>query len=312
MKTNLRISKVSIANQEVDVLHDQLGEIISGNKIWKLYHLTESIIEGHRKIKHVVTIGGAYSNSVLAIAAWGQQLGISTTAFIRGEELAKKELNPILNSAKNQYGMNIRFISREDYRDENRRSQILSETADSLDGQVIDEGVSCEEGFRGAELVFSQIDLSPYELVVLPVGYGTTLAGLLAATQSSKVKIFAFPALNNKSQVDEHLRKFLDDQYDECLQRLYWTEEFIFGGFAKSSDVLNNYVTKFTKHNLPVDWRYTGKMFYGLEQLLSGLSITSIKRFDEDETIEPRIFPVNSRKVLAVHTGGNLGMDDSL
>lgn len=88
---------------------DLLHPIVSGNKWRKLkYILNHALSQGAIKI---VSMGGAYSNHLHALAYVGHRLGIQTEGFIRGEP----QSNPTLSDLR-RWGMRLQFVSREDYR----------------------------------------------------------------------------------------------------------------------------------------------------------------------------------------------------
>ena len=70
----------------VDVLRlDKISDLVSGNKWFKLKYNIEEFLRQKKKI--FVTMGGAYSNHILALAAAGKENGIKIIGIIRGEEL---------------------------------------------------------------------------------------------------------------------------------------------------------------------------------------------------------------------------------
>ena len=67
--------------------------------------------------------------------------------------------------------------------------------------------------------------------------------------------------------------------------------DYHFGGYGKIKPELITFINKFkSNHNIPLDPIYTGKMMFGIFDL-----------------IEKGFFPKNS-KVLVVHTGGLQGI----
>jgi 1-aminocyclopropane-1-carboxylate deaminase len=68
--------------------------------------------------------------------------------------------------------------------------------------------------------------------------------------------------------------------------------EYHFGGYAKYSSELVEFINEFnTKHKIPLDPVYTGKMMYGLFNM-----------------IQQDVFKKGSR-IIAIHTGGLQGID---
>ena len=99
---------------------DQIHKYISGNKWFKLKY---NLVEAKKQDTHsILTFGGAYSNHIAATAAAGKQYGFHTIGFIRGE--ANQPLNPTLPYAVD-CGMQLRYVSREDYRD--KTSKVFAE-----------------------------------------------------------------------------------------------------------------------------------------------------------------------------------------
>lgn len=97
---------------QVTVLRlDAIHPVISGNKWFKLKaYLAES---GQQGKKAIVTFGGAYSNHILATAAACAQYGFASVGIIRGEK--PQTLSATLKDAQ-QYGMQLFFVAREDYK----------------------------------------------------------------------------------------------------------------------------------------------------------------------------------------------------
>lgn len=90
---------------------DLLHPVISGNKWRKLkYILQHAVSLNTRKI---ISMGGAYSNHLHALAYAGHELGLETLGIIRGER--PEVLNPSLRDMR-EWGMALEFVSRSDYR----------------------------------------------------------------------------------------------------------------------------------------------------------------------------------------------------
>src|SRR5258708_5303211 len=97
---------------EADVLRlDKVHPLISGNKWFKLRYYME---EAKQNKKTVLSFGGAWSNHIIATAAACRLYGLGSIGIIRGEEAP--ELSVTLKEAK-AMGMQLFFISREDYRE---------------------------------------------------------------------------------------------------------------------------------------------------------------------------------------------------
>lgn len=98
--------KVELWVKRDDLIHP----IISGNKWRKLkFILNQALIEGSHTI---ISMGGAYSNHLHALAYVGKQLNLSTVGYIRGER--PTQWSPTLIDLE-KWGMELRFVSRSEY-----------------------------------------------------------------------------------------------------------------------------------------------------------------------------------------------------
>ncbi|MFJ8041436.1 pyridoxal-phosphate dependent enzyme [Kitasatospora sp. NPDC096147] len=162
------------AGVELRLKRDDLAHpTVPGNKWRKLApNLAHAVDSGARGL---LTYGGAYSTHLRAVAAAARALGLASIGVVRGEELAGAPRNWSLRAAEAD-GMELRFVSRADYR------QLLTERqAPSAEWLVLPEGGSNAAAVRGAAAIPAELPgLGPEDLVVCPVGTGGTLAGIAA------------------------------------------------------------------------------------------------------------------------------------
>src|SRR2546423_159953 len=76
---------------------DLVHPFVSGNKWRKLKYNMEAFKASGKE--YILTIGGAYSNHIVATAASAKEYGIKAIGLIRGEEL-NEDSNPVLRFAK--------------------------------------------------------------------------------------------------------------------------------------------------------------------------------------------------------------------
>ncbi len=265
--------------QREDLIHPT----VSGNKFRKLkYNLLEAQRQGFTT---VLTFGGAYSNHIAATAAAGQAIGLRTIGVIRGEELANDlantlAQNPTLRFAQ-QCGMQFKFISRAAYKNKT--------TSEFLDHLVTEFGsfYSIPEGGTNALAVEGCTEIlepnNAYDVIACPVGTGGTIAGLITSSDTHQ-QVIGFPALKGD---------FLTTAIRPYVSKNNWYLEtnYHFGGYGKINKVLIEFINSFyATHQIPLDPIYTGKMLYGL--------------FD---MIVKGVFQKNTR-ILAIHTGGLQGI----
>ena len=89
---------------------DKIHPVVSGNKLFKLHYFLEEALSSQHKT--ILSFGGAYSNHLVATAFACQSMGLKSIGIIRGEKPAM--LNYTLQQCIS-YGMQLKFISREEY-----------------------------------------------------------------------------------------------------------------------------------------------------------------------------------------------------
>jgi 1-aminocyclopropane-1-carboxylate deaminase len=258
-------------NIQVFVKRDDLiHSIISGNKWRKLKEYID--LAQKNKSNSIISFGGAYSNHLYALAFLGQQLNINTIGLIRGNELSKNS-NPFLKQIS-EWGMKLYFLDRENYRKKVIPKEIALENV-----LIIPEGGFSELGVIGVECLINEMNEQiKAEYIITAVGTGTTAIGL---SQYSKMKTIGILTLNNKNEIESNFKQLGIKKY------LAINENYVFGKYAKESNVLTEFCKSFhTKHGIMIEPVYTGRMFYGLCDL-----------------IRQNYFPENS-KIIALHTGG--------
>lgn len=259
---------------------DLLHPVISGNKYRKLkYNLKYAREKGSSTI---LTFGGAYSNHILATACAGEENGFKTIGVIRGEELKEKWIeNPTLIKA-HAYGMQFRFISREEYRKKEDPIWLRQFLEGQHDVYVIPEGGSNALGIKGCEEILLPSD-KEYDHICCAVGTGGTLAGIISSSDPGQ-HIIGFPVLQSAG-IAKDIRNF-GSQSNWTLENSYH-----FGGYAKTSPSLIHFMNSFKDSTgILLDPVYTAKLFFGI--------------FD---MVKNGKFPPGS-KILAVHTGGLQGI----
>ena len=260
---------------------DKIHPFISGNKYRKLkYNLIES---QNKKHDTLLTFGGAYSNHIAAVASAGKEFGFKTIGVIRGEELADKiSENPTLSVAQN-CGMQFKLISREVYRTKTTSSFINTLKNELGNFYMIPEGGTNELAVKGCEEIFIEEDKT-FDIICCPVGTGGTISGLINASEPNQ-KILGFAALKGD---------FLQKEIGKFTAKSNWelVTDYHFGGYAKINSTLVEFINRFKQeYNIPLDPIYTGKMMFGIFDLIK------------------KGYFKKGAKILAIHTGGLQGID---
>lgn len=254
---------------------------ISGNKYRKLKYNIEAAKS--QKKSTLLTFGGAYSNHIAAVAYAGKINGLQTIGIIRGEELESKvSTNPTLKLAQS-CGMQLKFISREDYRNKAKPVFLEGLKSEFDDFYLIPEGGTNPLAVKGCEEILTEND-AKFDFICCSVGTGGTISGLINASKKHQ-KVLGFPALKGDF-LKQDIRKFATQENWELIDKYH------FGGYGKIKLELITFINKFKKDfDIPLDPIYTGKMMYGVFDLL-----------------DKGFFPKDS-KILAIHTGGLQGIE---
>lgn len=254
---------------------DLLHPIVSGNKWFKLRFYIEEALQLQKK--RIVTFGGAWSNHLLATAAACQQVGLRAAAMVRGERPAV--LSQTLQQAA-ELGMDLFFLSREDYRKKRIPDQLLTDS-----DYVINEGGAGELGVKGAATLLDSVEKEHYSHIVCAAGTGTTLAGIINAAPQT-CSIVGIPVLNDLGTIAHTLQQQV--HHPEATWQLL--PDFTWGGYAKHPPALLSFMNTFYEQTkIPTDIIYTSKLFYACLHL-----------------IENDFFKPGSR-LLIIHSGGLQG-----
>lgn len=258
---------------------DLLHPIISGNKIRKLkYNIENAILND---CEGIITFGGAYSNHIVASAYAAKINNLKSVGIIRGEELANKPLNDTLKLAQS-YGMSFEFLTRENYRLKNSHESLLYFYEKYPNHFIIPEGGSNLFAVKGCEEILTKDDKN-FDYICIAIGTGGTISGLINSSEDHQM-ILGFSALKEN---------FLENVINEYVTKTNWQliRVFHFEGYAKVNEYLIKFLNDFyDQHQIPLDPIYTGKMMYGILDM-----------------IEKNYFKANS-KILAIHTGGLQGI----
>jgi 1-aminocyclopropane-1-carboxylate deaminase len=260
---------------------DLIHPFISGNKFRKLkYNLLQAKAEKKSKL---LTFGGAFSNHIAAVAYAGKENNLETIGIIRGEELESKiSENPTLTFAQN-CGMKFEFVTREDYKTKATNTFIEDLKGRYGDFYLVPEGGTNSYAVKGCEEILTDEDYD-FTHICCAIGTGGTISGLINSAKAH-LKIIGFPALKGDFLSDD-IRKFAKNSNWEVQL------DYHFGGYAKINEELIRFINDFYKQtNIPLDPIYTGKMMFGILDL-----------------INKGYFPKGA-KILAIHTGGLQGIE---
>lgn len=266
---------------------DIIDSELSGNKLFKL--LPYLMHAKNRGITQLLSFGGAYSNHLHALAAAGKRFGFSTIGIVRA--YAGQEETETMHDLRN-WGMQIRFADKSEYalrHDENYLQALQDDYPKAL---IIPEGGSGMLGVEGSRLMARMLARSLMEpcIVALPMGTGTSFAGLLTAGAiSEESTVCGYSALKNADTLKQTIGEII------CASLVpvpKWsiTDDYCFGGFARMDNALATFMHQFkVDQGIALDPVYTGKLCFAIHQ-----------------QIEQGLIPAGSR-VITIHTGGLQG-----
>ncbi len=260
---------------------DLIHPLIMGNKWRKLkYNINEARLQGGR----IVTLGGAFSNHILATAAAAKENDLKSIGIIRGEELNASS-NPTLKQASD-LGMQFEFVARDSYRK-------LKASPDEIYDRYprcyfIPEGGTNELAIKGCAELVEEIEMD-FDYICTPIGTGGTMAGVLAGLQGEG-NVLGISSL--KGEFVHSMVTRLLEAHQLVHQNYQIFDKYHFGGYAKTTEDLVDFILEFKeKHQILLDPIYTGKLFYGVIDL-----------------IKQDFFKFN-HKIILLHTGGIQGIE---
>ncbi len=268
-------------NIEVSMLRlDEIHPIISGNKLFKLYYFLEEAKNSTHKT--IITFGGAYSNHLAATAFACEKSNLKCVGFVRGEK--PSVLSPtLLFCIENK--MQLEFLSRNSYHKINEDTFLQQLQQKYGEYILIPEGGFSLKGAKGAALITQFYKDKNYSHVCVAVGTAATFAGIINGSKND-CRILGFSVLKNMNDIDVRLEEL---QVDSSKTKSF-IGDYHFGGYAKKTNALISFINIFyDQHKIPLDFVYTGKMIFGLNDL-----------------IQKKYFPPDS-KILCIHTGGLQG-----
>ena len=267
-------SNVKLFVKRDDLIHKE----ISGNKLRKLKYNLKAFHENN--CKGIVTFGGAFSNHLIATASACNLSGIESIGIVRGEELTESS-NEILKKCSS-LGMKLSFVSRSYFSEIKNYSGV-----NEFEGEkywFVPEGGSNKEGYSGCKEI---VQLDDFDLVCVAQGTTTTSLGIALSLKDSQ-GILVVPVLKGFNSIEE-MKLLLDNNqlFEELREKIIVSDEFHFGGYAKTTKELLDFVKEFSALNdFEIEPIYTGKAMFALRAYLTTNKL------------------LGNKKVLFVHTGG--------
>ncbi|POF41435.1 1-aminocyclopropane-1-carboxylate deaminase [Pseudomonas laurylsulfativorans] len=284
----LHLDWLAHAGIELAILRlDQIDPLISGNKWFKLIeHLRNADRVG---AEGIISLGGAHSNHLHALAAAGKRLGFSTVGLLRGHP----QETPTVKDLQ-AFGMQLHWLGYAGYRARHEAGfwQPWQTRYPTL--HPVPEGgggwpgaLGCMQ-FRAAVCAQLQgLGWSDYDGWWLACGTGTTLAGLVLA-EAGDHPVYGALAVPGDHGVAQQVETIV--QQAAIADPVYELFDASRGGFAKVDPLLLEFIEKTEQASgIPLEPLYTGKALLALKQ-----------------QVEAGKFARGTRLIF-VHTGGLQG-----
>ena len=259
--------QITVLMKRDDLNHPQ----IQGNKWHKLKLNLQQAQQQNRDT--LITFGGAYSNHIAATAYAAKQYGFKSIAYIRGAELAglpHRWSKTLITAAEN--GMQLRFLTREAYRDKTSEAFIKMVQAEFPNAYLLPEGGSNELAVNGFASLMADIEQQQPNWTHLysAVGTGGTLAGLIKhAAYKENRTIQGIAVLKQADYLLPHINQWISNNQIDLQVEWQLLLDYHGGGYGKLSAELKQLKKDFeAQFNIPLDPVYTVKMVAAFYQEL--------------------------------------------
>ncbi len=240
---------------------DRVDPLVSGNKWFKLApYLEQAAAAG---AQGVISLGGAHSNHLHALAAAGQRFGFAIVGLLRGEA----QRTPTVDDLQ-RMGMELHWLGYGGYR-ARHQPDFWAPWLERYSGfHAIGEGGLGLLGARGcstlvemAEIQLSTIGWDDFDAWWLAAGTGTTLAGVVLGERRRTV--FGALAVPGDHGVAAQVAALLEAAGE--AQRHYQLVDAARGGFARFDEPLRQFILHTERAcDLPLEPVYTGKALMAL------------------------------------------------
>ena len=265
------------AGVEVAVLRlDLIDPLISGNKWFKL---TEHLRAAHQAgADGLISLGGAHSNHLHALAAAGKRFGFATVGLLRGHP----QQTPTTLDLE-RYGMQLHWLGFAGYRARHEPGFWQPWQALYPNLHQVPEGGGGLAGALGCKSLVNQVreqlatvGWDDYDGWWLAAGTGTTLAGLMLG-EAGRRRVYGALAVPEDHGVAPQVEAIL--QAGGLLARNVELIDASRGGFARVDDALLGFMrASEAASGLPLEPLYTAKALMALEQAVKEGLITRGRR----------------------------------
>lgn len=279
----LRLPWLAVAGVEAAVLRlDLIDPLVSGNKWFKL---TPWLARAQRSgASGLISLGGAWSNHLHALAAAGHREGLQTVGLLRGEPQRTATVEDL-----QAMGMQVHWLGYGGYRARHQPGFWAPWLARYPGMLAIPEGGACIEGMHACATLVARVEArlptlgwDDFDAWWLAAGTGTTLAGLVHG-EAGRRRVHGALAVPAGQGAEANVLALSGTEGVE------WHEASR-GGFGKVDTLLMDFMRQCeAQAGVPLEPLYTAKALLALQaHVLTG-------------QFKP------GTRVLFVHTGGLQG-----
>ncbi|UQS17071.1 1-aminocyclopropane-1-carboxylate deaminase/D-cysteine desulfhydrase [Pseudomonas sp. HS6] len=258
---SLHLDWLTAAGIDVAILRlDRIDPLISGNKWFKLVkHLKAADRAG---AEGIISLGGAHSNHLHALAAAGKRLGFTTVGLLRGHP----QDTPTIRDLQG-FGMQLHWLGYGGYRARHEPGFWQPWRAQYPTLHPVPEGGGGLPGAQGCTSLQEQVSeqlgklrWDDYHGWWLACGTGTTLAGLVLA-EAGQRPVYGAMAVPDDHGVAANVEAIVGDIAG------YELIDASRGGFAKVDAPLLEFIAQTEQaSDVPLEPLYTGKALLALKQ----------------------------------------------
>lgn len=265
---------------------DELDEELSGNKWYKLQPFLQRLRA--ENAGGLISLGGAHSNHLHALAAAGKRYNIPTVGLLRGHE----QNTPTVQDLR-RWGMSLHWLGYAGYRERYQATFWQPWLAQYPDFLPIPEGGACVAAAHACASVVDAVReqiahyWTDYDQLWVAAGTGTTLAGLVLGENGQHPVVGTLAVPSNHGTQETVQRLLAEAGHSASMWRCV---DASLGGFARVTAELATCMHVFEQATgIPLDPLYTGKLVLALLQAAQRGEL-----------------PAGSRVVM-VHSGGLQG-----
>ena len=284
----LHLDWLTQAGIEVAILRlDLIDPLISGNKWFKLVeHLKTA---DHLGSEGIISLGGAHSNHLHALAAAGKRFGFATVGLLRGHP----QDTPTVKDLQ-AFGMQLHWLGYAGYRARHAadfwqpwKSRYPTLHPVPEGGGGLPGALGCRSLRAAVCAQLQDLGWNDYDGWWLACGTGTTLAGLVLA-EAGEHPVYGALAVPDDHGVAQRVERIVQEA--GVGDARYELIDASRGGFAKVDPLLLDFIEKHEQASgIPLEPLYTGKALMALEQHVEAGKFT------------------RGTRLIFVHTGGLQG-----